>query len=147
MALQVLKGGVMTSSKNIKICINILSLCIHQQKTRTPNTEYLFFIANYMTSRVFREFERLSSSFWRRVMVSYSQRWNSPQISVFGSKILSIFCFWAIILDPDMPASQSRAPKTRFQVKKTLSEKFALVWSLGPGKVGLKCPKHALIVT
>jgi len=31
-----------------------------------------------MTSRVFRGFERLSCSFWWRVMASYSQRWNSP---------------------------------------------------------------------
>jgi len=41
-----------------------------------------------MTSRVFRGFERLSSSFWRRIMACYSQGWNSPQISVCGSKIL-----------------------------------------------------------
>jgi len=29
-----------------------------------------------MTSRVFRGFERLSSSFWRRVMAICSQVWN-----------------------------------------------------------------------
>jgi len=93
MAPRVLKGGFMTSSKNIEMCINILSLCIHQQKTWSPNVEYLFLIANYMTSRVFRGFERVSCSFWRRVMASYSQMWNSPQISVLGSKILNIFWF------------------------------------------------------
>jgi len=53
MALRVLKGGLMTSLRYIEICINILSLCILQQKTRNPKSEY-FFIANYMTSRVFR---------------------------------------------------------------------------------------------
>jgi len=92
MALRVLKGGVMTSSKNIQTCINILSLCIHQQKTRSPNAEF-FFIASYMFSRVFRGFEWLSWLFWRWVMASCSQRWNSPQISVFGCKILTISWF------------------------------------------------------
>jgi len=33
-----------------------------------------------MTSRVFRGFEQLSCSFWRRVMASYSHRWNSSQM-------------------------------------------------------------------
>jgi len=47
-----------------------------------------------------------------------------------------------------MLASQS---KTRVRVrnpKKTLNKKnIALAWGSGPGKYGLKWPKHALIVT
>jgi len=70
-------------------------LLIMYTSTESPKSKcrMSFFIANYMTSRVFRGFERLSCSFWRRVMASYSQRWNSPQISIFGSKSLTIFCF------------------------------------------------------
>jgi len=151
MALRVLKSGLMTSSKNMQICINILSLCIHQQKTRNPKTECIFFIENYMISRVFTGFERLSSSFWRRVMASYSQGSNSHQISVCGSKILTIFCFLSHNFRSRYASKTIKGSKGSFssqESKKTLSEKnFALAWGPGPGKVGLKLPKHALIVT
>jgi len=144
-------GGLITSSKYIEICINILSLCIHQQKTRNPKSECFFFIANYMTSQVFRGFEQLSSSFRRRVMASYSQGWNSPQISICGSKILTIFWFLSHNFRSRYASKSIKGSKDSFssqESKKTLSEKnFALAWGPGPGKVGLKLPKHALIVT
>jgi len=59
MTLQVLKGGMMTSSKNIQICINILSLCIYQQKTRSPNAECFFLL---QTTWLHESFEGLNGS-------------------------------------------------------------------------------------
>ena len=41
--------------------INILSLYKHEKRNRHPKQK-LFFIANYIPSRVFRGFEQLSSS-------------------------------------------------------------------------------------
>jgi len=99
----------------------------------TSKIRMLFFAANVMTSRVFRGFERLSSSFWRLVMTSYSQGWNSPRLAFVGAKFWPLFGFWAIILDPDMLASQSRALKTRFRVsnpKKHWAKKIRI--GLGP---------------
>jgi len=97
-----------------------------------------FFTANYMTSRVFRGFERLSCSFWRQVMASYSQRWNSPQISVFGSKILTIFWFLSHNFTSRYASKSVKGSKDSIssqESKKTLSKKnFVLAW--GPGKVG-----------
>jgi len=142
-------AGLMTSSNNIQICMNILSISIHQQKTRTPNAECFFFIANYMTSRVFRGFERLS--LWRQVMASYSQSWNSPQISVLGSKILTIFCFLSHNFRSRYASKSIKGFKDSFssqESKRTMSEKnFTLARGPGPDKFGLKLPKHALIVT
>ena len=118
----------MTSSQNMKICINILSLCIHQQKTRNPKSE-CFFIANSMTSRVFRGFERLSSSYWRWVIASYSQGWNSPQISVCGRKLLTVFWFMSHNFRTRYASNQSRTLKIRFRVmnpKKHWAKKFRI---------------------
>ena len=149
MALRVLKGGVMTSSKNIQICINILSLCIHQQKTRSPNAEF-FFIASYMFSRVFRglngSLDYSDGELWPAAVRGGIH----PRLAYLGAKFWPFLGFWVIILDPDMLVSQSRALTTRFRVRnpKNIERKnVALAWGPVPGKVGLKWPKHALIVT
>ena len=65
-----------------------------------------FFIANYMPSWVFRVFEQLSSSIWRRVIACGEM---APRVTFEGAKFLSIFGLWAIIFAPDMLDSQSKA--------------------------------------
>jgi len=60
--------GLVTSSKCKQICINILPLCEHQQKTRHPKLNKILFISNYKTLPIFRGFEQLSSSISWRVM-------------------------------------------------------------------------------
>jgi len=39
------------------------------------------------------------------------------RLAFLGAKVWPFFGFWDIILDPDMPACQSRDLKTRFRVK------------------------------
>jgi len=88
----------------------------------------VFFIANYMTLQVFRGFERLFSSFWRRVMASFSQGWNSPQISVCGSKMLTIFWFLSHNFRSRYANKSIKGSKDSFssqESKKTLSEKIS----------------------
>jgi len=85
-----------------------------------------FFIENYMTSQIFKGFERLSSSFRRRVMSSYSQGWNSPQINVCGSKILTIFWFLRHNFQSRYASKSMKWSKDSFssqESKKTLSKK------------------------
>ena len=98
--------GMTSSSKCKQICINILSLFKHQQKTRDLKLKF-FCSLNYKSSRVFRGFEQLSSSFWQRVTAIYGSASFSPYFSNF------VFGFWSIILVPDTLESRSRALKTR----------------------------------
>jgi len=110
-------GGLITSSKYIEICINILSLCIHQQKTRNPKSECFFLL---QTTWLHKSLEGLNSF----LAHSDGELWPAtvrggipPRLAFVGAKFWPFFGFWAIILDPDMLASQSRALKTRFRVK------------------------------
>ena len=72
-----------------------------------------------------------------------------PRLAFLGAKFWPFFGFWAISLDPDMLASQARALKTRFQVRNPKNHWANFCIGLGSwaGKVGLKQPKYALIVT
>ena len=100
-----LKGGrakMLTSANNN---INILSLYKHLKKTDILNWN-VFFIANCIPSQVFRRFEKLSSSFWRRVIACSG---TPPRVTFEGEKFWSIFGWWAIIFAPDMLESTSKA--------------------------------------
>jgi len=73
-----------------------------------------FFIANYKPFPIFREFEQLSSSIGWRVMA-----WGAihPRLAFPGVEFLPIFVFSAVILDPDILATQSMALKTWITAK------------------------------
>jgi len=98
-----------------------------------------YYIANYMTSRVFRGFERLSCSFWWRVMASYSQRWNSPLISFFGSKILTIFWFLSDNFRSRYARNWAKGSKDSFssQESKTHGTKKISHWPWAQGQANL----------
>ena len=74
-----------------------------------------------------------------------------PQISVLGSKILTIFCFLSHNFRSRYASKSIKGFKDSFssqESKRTMSEKnFTLARGPGPDKFGLKLPKHALIVT
>jgi len=151
MALRVLKGGLMTSSKNIQICINILSLCIHQKKIRNPKSEFFFLLK---TTWLHESLEGLNGS----LAHSDGELWPAtvrggipPRSAFVGAKFWPFFVFWPIIFDPVFSSKSIKGSKDSLssqESKKTLSEKnVPLTWGPGPGKVGLKLPKHALIVT
>ena len=78
---------IMTSSKCKQICINIFSLCKHQQKTRDLKLKF-FFSLIYKSSRVFEGLEQLSSLFWRRVMTIYKLGVIHPRSEFVGVEIL-----------------------------------------------------------
>jgi len=103
--LRVLTGGwakMLTLAKNN---INILSSYKHK-KNRHPKLKSFLFIANYIPSRVFRGFEQLFSSIWRRVIAWVEM---PLRVAFERAKFCSIFGLWAIIFAPDMLGSQSRA--------------------------------------
>jgi len=78
-------------------------------KKLTSKSKIIVFIANYKTFPIFRGFEQHSSSIDWRVMA-----WGGahPRLAFVGAEFLPIFGFTAIILAPDMLASQSMALKT-----------------------------------
>jgi len=84
--------GMTSSSKCKQICINILSLCKHQQKTRDLKLN-IFCPLSYKSSRVFRGLEQLSSLFWRRVMAIYKLGVIHPRLEFVGVEILTTFWF------------------------------------------------------
>jgi len=66
-----------------------------------------------------------------------------PRLAFVGAKCWPFFGFWAIIFDPDMLASQSRAVKTSFRVK-TPKKHWAKKIRIGLGhRVRKSCPKIA----
>jgi len=104
------------------------------KKTWYPKLKRFFFIANYILSRVFRGFEQLCSSIWRRVIACGEM---PPKVVLEGAKFWSIFGLWAIIFAPDMLESHSRAPKMRILAlfPKTSWAKIIAQWVVVQGQV------------
>jgi len=95
-----------------------------------------FFIANYIPLRVFRGFEQLYSSIWRRVIA-----WGEmpPRVVFEWAGFWSIFGFWAIIFAPDMLVNHSRALKTQILAyfSKKSWAKIMAQWVVAQGQVNV----------
>ena len=74
--------GMMSSSKYKQICINILSLCKHQQKTRD---------LEILNSSLARDLKQLSSSFWQQVTAIYGSGCFSPSLAFVGAQFFTNF--------------------------------------------------------
>ena len=102
----------------------------------------VFFIAKCVPSRVFRGFEQLSSSIWRRVIA-----WGEmpPRVVFEGAGFWSIFGLWAIIFAPNMLESHSKGSTNAdfgLVSKKILSQNnVPMDCGAGPGKGGHKKAK------
>ena len=142
---------MMTSSKCKQICINILSLCKYQQKSRDLKLKNLFCSLIYMSSRVFRGLEQLSSLFWRRVMAIYTLGVIHPRLEFAQVEILTTFCFlWHNFGSryARKPIKGSKDSDDSLASKQNLSQKFgSFDWRPWPGKVGHKSAKTPPLVT
>ena len=131
---------MMTSSKCKQICINILSLCKHQQKNRDLKLKF-FCCLNCKSSRVFRGLEQLSSLFWRRFMAIYKMGVIQPRFPFLGVERMTTFWFlWHNFASrfAGKPRKASKDSDDRLVPQKIGS----LDWRPGPRTLGKKTLKH-----
>ena len=135
----------MISSKWKQICINILSLCKHQQKTRNLKLKNFFCSLNYKSSRVFWGLEQLSSLFWRRVMAISKLGAIQPRFFFRGRNFDHFWILWRNFGSwyARKPIKGSKDSDDSLVSKKNSSEKFgSLVWRPGRRKLGQKRKWH-----
>ena len=139
-----------SSSKCKQICINILSLCKHQQKTRHFKLKF-FWRLNYKSSRKFRGLEHLSSLIWLRVMAIFKLGVIQPRFPFVGVEILTTFWFlWHSFgsRNATKPIKGSKDSDDTLVSNKNLRPNIgSLNWAPGPRKVGNKNAKTTPLVT